>query len=355
MKRTDILFALMAVVVFSACTRDGEAIADAGQESVASMTPPELRLSCYDVPAATRAGSDVQTTQLVSGTQVDVFLQDGGDDSTYPTPITYTADGSGGLAQTTVASLFWPKLMRSLAIYGVSPVGAASSGTRTDESIDFSPFAFANWHYFTVAADQSSVANYTASDLMTGFPSSPTPDVPPCTLNQDGDEGTVNLAFTHRLTKIIINVTPSTKIQTGEGKVVPTDINDARITLLNIKRMTSFKAYPMSDLGAAAVADDAITTVIAGNGSSVACIIPPQTITASSSTPFIQIDLYDNGSVTDTFYYTPESDLVFDASKVYTFNVTLDKPSLTVTVNSITAWTSGDSDQTGTAVLQPTE
>ena len=354
MKKSDILLALMAVGICAACTHDGETIVNMGQEAVVPTNmPPELRLTYGHGAAGTRAGSSVQSTQFDANENIDVFMRDLGDASTYnPSMITYSTNGSGGLSQTTVAHLYWPKLLRPLEIYGVYPAGSVTGET---------PFTYNTDYSFTVRADQTAVADYKASDLMIGFPFNPTPDVAPCTLYQDGDEGTVNLDFKHRLTKILVTLPIDDKILTGIGNIVANDvaysgtedIKYARITLSNINRKISFKVYhatPGNDLGSAVVADEGPTTVVS-RGNDIAFIVPPQTIPAGT---FITIDLITKGEseeVTDTYTYSLAEPLTLEPQKVYTYNIGLNKPTVSVTVNSITPWDTTPGTSTGTAGL----
>ena len=354
MKKSNILLALMAVGICAACTHDGETIVNMGQEAVVSTNmPPELRLTYGHDAAGTRAGSSVQSTQFDANENIDVFMRDLGDASTYnPSMITYSTNGSGGLSQTTVAHLYWPKLLRSLEIYGVYPHGSVTGAT---------PFDYDTEYSFTVRADQTAVADYKASDLMIGFPFNPTPNVAPCILNQDGDEGTVELDFKHRLTKILVTLPIDDKILTGIGNIVANDvaysgtedIKYARITLSNIKRKISFKVYdatPGNDLGSAVVADEGPTTVVS-RGNDIAFIVPPQTIPVGT---FITIDLITKGEsevVTDTYTYSLTEALTLEPQKVYTYNIGLNKPTVSVVTNSITPWDTTPEASTGTAGL----
>ena len=360
MNKSDILLALLAVGICAACTHDGETIVNMGQEAVVPTNmPPELSLTYGHDAAGTRAGSSVQSTQFDANENIDVFMRDLGDASTYtPSVITYSTDGSGGLSQTTVAHLYWPKLLRSLEIYGVYPAGSVTGNT---------PFTYSTEYSFTVRADQTDVANYKASDLMIGFPSSPAPAVGdlPCTLRQDGDEGTVNLDFKHRLTKIIVTLTPATWIaESGSiGQVTAGDLaysgtgdtKYARVTLCGINRKISFKVYDASsDLGAAVAADEGGNTVVC-LGSNNAFIVPPQTI--NTGTTFIKIELIDTtiereNKVYATFHYDLTANLVLAAKNVYTYNITLEKPQIIVTVNNITAWTDGGTSTVDAGLVQ---
>ena len=332
----------------AACTHDGETIVNMGQEVVSPTNtnmPPELRLT-YGA-ASTRAESNIQSTQFLSGEQIDVFMRDVSGIDHYPTPLNFTTNGSGNLSQTTDNTrYYWPRQMHNFEIYGVYPAGSVTGNT---------PFTYSTEYSFTVAADQTDVASYKASDLMIGFPSSPAPAVGdlPCTLRQDGDEGTVNLDFKHRLTKIIVTLTPASWVaESGSiGQVTADDLaystggedtKYARVTLCGIKRKISFKVYDASsDLGAAEATDDGNSTVVC-LGSNNAFIVPPQTI--NTGTPFIKIELIDTtieseNKVYATFLYNANPTLA--AKNVYTYNITLEKPQIVVTVDNITTWTSG--------------
>lgn len=362
MKKSDILLALMAVGMCAACSHDGETIVNMGQEVVSPTNtnmPPELRLT-YGA-ASTRAESNIQSSQFLSGERVNVYMRDVNSLDTYPSSLNFTADGNGGLSRTSDNTrYYWPRQLGPLEIFGVYPENVLS----TQKSGDGSPFTYANEYWFTVAADQTDVANYKASDLMIGFPSNPSPNVAPCTLYQDGDEGTVNLNFTHRLTKIIVTLTPATWVaESGSiGQVTADDLaystggedtKYARVTLCGIKRKISFKVYDASsDLGAAEATDDSNSTVVC-LGSNNAFIVPPQTI--NTGTTFIKIELIDKTSggesIYATFHYDLTTNLTLAAKNVYTYNITLEKPQIVVTVNDITAWTSGGEASTGSAGL----
>ena len=194
---------------------------------------------------------------------------------------------------------------------------------------------------------------------MIGFPSDPTPDVAPCTLYQDGDEGTVNLDFKHRLTKILVTLPIDDKILTGIGNIVANDvaysgtedIKYARITLSNINRKISFKVYDSPDLGETVEATDGYGTTVVSRGNDIAFIVPPQTIPVGT---FITIDLITKGEsevVTDTYTYSLAEPLTLEPQKVYTYNIGLNKPTVSVVTNSITPWDTTPEASTGTAGL----
>ena len=349
----------------AACTHDGETIFNMGQEVVSPTNtnmPPELRLT-YGA-ASTRAESNIQSTKFLSGERVNVYMRDVNGLDAYPSSLNFTADGNGGLSRTSDNTrYYWPRQLGPLEIFGVYPENVLS----TQKSGDTSPFTYSNEYWFTVAANQTDVANYKASDLMIGFPSSPAPAVGdlPCTLRQDGDEGTVNLDFKHRLTKIIVTLTPATWVaESGSiGQVTAEDLaystggetpdtKYARVTLCGINRKISFKVYDASsDLGAAVAADDRNSTVVC-LGSNNAFIVPPQTI--NTGTTFIKIELIDKTSgeerVNATFHYNANPTLA--AKNVYTYNITLEKPQIVVTVDNIAVWTDGGTSTVDAGLVQ---
>ena len=352
--------AAASMMMFAACTHDD------GTLSTASPASNEIVITTRSSDIGfTRAESDIQSTQFLNGEHIDIFLRDASgvaDSTTYEKPYNYQTNGSGGGILTrdgsTVVKVYWPKLMHPL--YGNKAYDK-----------DFR-------YYFIVAADQTSEANYKASDLMTGLPSRYDEEsghtgayTAPFRLTQKENPHTIPLTFTHRLTKIIVNITKTSETAdismddikySGEGDNV-----FARVTLLNTKRKTWFQLYGASSADVVAatrvdVGDEGVdaqptpTTVIVGQGATalsnnassvtLSAIVPPQTIISGSE--FIQVELIDNrnnpsgpDNVTNTFKYKLDSDLTLQASKVHTYNIRINKPNITVTT-SITNWDAVD-------------
>ena len=410
--RTNDLFltaAAASLMMLAACTHDD------GTTSISEPTPVgnELIISTrHSEMGITRAESNIQGTQFKSGESIHIYLRDAAnaDTTRYYSPLIYTSDGSGGLTTITNGNkIYWPRLMHSLHIYGVYPTGSMDySKMNTDlTSITLDTYrtedrAFDKFfpYFFTVERDQTSEDNYKASDLMTGLPTTYTHTTDgtqgpsfsaPFTLRQNVTPGNIPLTFTHRLTKVIVNV----KITEGTNDIEMNDIWDtnpspednkyARVALVNTKRKTWFSLYNNNNTGENTTDDfyDVVTTdrilseapdsVIVGQGKTpidnssnansltLSAIVPPQTLT--EGLPFIKVFLiYDSGGsevVTNTFIYkipddgdaTPnEVALTLEASKVYTFNISINKPNITVTT-SISPWTvTGANDVIG--VLQ---
>lgn len=387
--RTNDFFLVAAaasVMMLAACTHDD------GTLSTASPASNEIVITTRSSDIGfTRAESDIQSTQFLNGEHIDIFLRDASgvaDSTTYGNPYNYQTNGSGGGILTrdgsTVVKEYWPKLMHHLYIYGIYPQGAVGWSKRKTSCADENTYKSENKaydkdfrYYFIVAEDQTSEADYKNSDLMTGLPSGydvhAASYTAPFKLTQNENPGTIPLTFTHRLTKIIVNITKTSETAdismddikySGESDKV-----FARVTLLNTKRKTWFQLYGASSADVVAatrvdVGDEGVdaqptpTTVIVGQGATalsnnassvtLSAIVPPQTITSGSD--FIQVELIDNtnnanptdpDNVTNTFKYKLDDNLTLQASKVHTYNIRINKPNITVTT-SITNWDAVD-------------
>ncbi len=391
--RTNYLFltaAAASMLMLTACTHD-----DSSSTESAPVSNELIISTRHSEMGITRAESNIQGTMFDSNEQIDVFLRDAtnaDDTSRYaPNPQIYKVINTATGAIKTYTGdnenrLFWPKLMHDLYIFGVYPVGSVSWNNVKDNTnpthANYNPFSDTQNYYFTVQEDQTSEANYKASDLMTGLPSEYTHTggtayTAPFKLTQYENPGTVPLTFTHRLTKIIVNVTKTTGTQDTDIPLDDikytgtTDKKYARVTLINTKRRTTFQV-PSTDV---LVNDDAshatspsIDIVVVGRGATtitvggytavtLSAIVPPQDIAAD--TPFIKVDLIDEDKtelsetpenrITDTFFYKiPGGGLTLVASKVHTYNIRINKPHIDVTT-SITNWEDGGTiDEIGT-------
>ena len=172
----------------------------------------EIRLSSVSVVQATRASGNIQSTVFDSGENVDIFINEnttGTASTTYTQPLVYTTGTGGSL--TAPSPQFYPSSGNGVNIFAVYPSGAATSVNGTAVA-------------FSVKTDQNSDANYKASDLMTGAPSS----------NPVGRTATtVPLVFKHCLTKINLN------IYAGEG-ISMDELAAAKVSILNATPNATF-------------------------------------------------------------------------------------------------------------------
>lgn len=292
MKKNLFLIAVATAVV-AACSSD---LDDA---SVAESCP--VRLCSDGLTGMTRAGQSVQLTQFAANQQVGIFLVENGSGAnmtTYPQPLTYTADGSGNL--TTTATQYWPADGNGLNIYGVYPATAAT--------------AFNASTNFSVQTNQTTDANYMASDLMTGVPTAGNPAA--------RTASAVALTFTHLLTKIDINVSLS-----SASGFTASDLSSAPVTILGTKPTATFNIQGAT----VGVADVATATITAGTGASNSTIIVPQTIAAN--TGFIQVTIGGGN-----YIYKLPTATTFAPSTKYTYNLTVTKTGLTLSGTTITPW-----------------
>lgn len=159
---------------------------------------------------------------------------------------------------------------------------------------------------FTVSDNQTSDANYKASDLMyaeaeaTKTSSSPT------------------LTFTHKMAKLIVNVTPASGVSSITS-----------VTLNNISRTVGFAA----SIGELGVLSSSGNITMSNEG---AALIPPQT--TSESNNFLTI-------VTDagTAYY--KLGKAFSGGNVYTLNISVGLSDIGLTT-TITGWSGNESSVT---------
>ena len=387
--RTNDLFLVAAaasMMMFAACTHDDGTLSTASPTNNNEIVI-TTRSSDFGF---TRAESGIQSTQFLNGEHIDIFLRDASgvaDLTTYGNPYNYQTNGSGGGILTrdgsTEVKVYWPKLMHPLYIYGIYPQGAVGWSKRktdcTEDAYNTGNKAYEPdfRYYFIVAADQTSEANYKASDLMTGLPSRYDEEsghtgayTAPFKLTQNENPHYIPLTFTHRLTKIVVNITKT-------DETADIDMNDIRydpdattpdtkyavVTLENVATKTWFCVNNTDAVAADRVnvdGDDSGggvdaqpgTTVIVGKGKTamsgntesvtLSAIVPPQTITGSAGSPthFIKVQLYDGESVTNTFYYDLKSNLTLQASMVHTYNIRINKPNITVRT-SISTWGDG--------------
>lgn len=333
------LFLLAAAATLASCSSNDDA---------PNYYDGTIRLTTTDMSVNTRGiDQDIQSTQFLNGETVDIFLWDAANTgyatdpgtpalfSFYTQPLVCTADGSGGLSF--VTPQFWPIQEHSLTIYGVYPSGAVGSNAigTADMSIAF-----------TVQSDQSTAADYKASDLMVGMPTSGVVTDNPTVAASCAYNPSVPLTFKHMLSKININLSKTT----ATTEITEEQLRSAKVTLLNIKPTAHFSPKKATELAAAA--DGTAGPVVLYDGTfepnsalTYSGIVPPQTFAAA--TQFIKIEV---GA--DTFVYSiPAGGLTLEGKKVYTFGIKIHKATIILTT-TITEWDDSTPATNGNALLQ---
>ena len=310
MKKNLFLIAVATVVV-AACSSDLD------EASVAESCP--VRLCTDGLTGMTRAGQSVQLTQFANEQQVGIFLAEdnggpvtsGTNVTTYDQPLTYVANGSGGLNNTQ----YWPQDGNGLHIYGVYPLAAAETAGAYN----------AAGKTFSVQTDQSADANYMASDLMTGLPTEGNPVT--------RTPAAVPLTFTHLLTKVDVSLTK------GNG-FTQAEMANAVVSILGTKPTTTFNVQNAT----VGTASGDATAITAGTGAATSAIIVPQALAAGSN--FIQVAVGGGN-----YIYKLPAATTFASSTKYTYNLTVSKTGLTLSGTTITPWNSVTPID-GTAELQ---
>lgn len=310
MKQTKLLkraalIALLPALLTACSSEEAEIVKTLADESPVADGRCPIRVTATEEEAeATRAGTAIQSTNFNSGQTIKGYIQHYGNSAWLYDGITYTAGAasSGKNPLTPDIMPYFPTNGDNVNIYAVYP----STMTRTSTT-------------FTVQSSQTSNANYMSSDLMWAKVS-----------NQAQTAETVNLPFTHKMAKLIVNVTPAT----GSGITV------SGLQLQKIKRTIGF-TFSSGALGAASTLADEGTIDMSNNG---AVLFPPQTIgTSSTSQDFLKVTT-NKGAC-----YFALKGKAFASGKVYTMNITLsagnvnasavisdwDSNSSTVTVNPL--------------------
>ena len=304
MKKIFFFAALAAATVsMTSCNSDDETI---------DNTPVEIRLSSTNAASGkTRSvNQSIQLTQFDASEKIGVFINEhGGSSTTYPQPLEYTANGSGGM--TPLAPQYFPQSGNGVNIHAFYPFSAASDlGT-------IEPFS--------IQTNQISEANYKASDLMYGVPiSNPV----------SRTSSSVQLTFEHLLSKINI------ELKAGNGN--PTLVGST-VRLQSIRCATTFD--PSNGVITAATGPSNEIVVMATNATlKGSAIIIPQTL--ASGTTFIEVTL----STGVRLYYKLPAQTEFEGKKQYDYEITVNLTGLTVT-STITPWDPVGSQTTGTAVM----
>ena len=293
MKASRIIY-LSAAMLLAGCS------AEQTSEQDGALLPIVLGSTVADAPL-TRAANDLNNTYLTAGQQVTVRISPTGENNY--TDYTYTTAAGGVMNPPAENKPYYP-MTGNVDIRAYHPASAATGSSAAT---------------FPVAVDQTTDANYIASDLL--WADTDNSDNPLTNLAKTASTRT--LKFQHKLSKITVNATP-------DGVAV-TSITG--ITLNNVKRKVTFD--PSTGATPLAATDNDPTTVTMSNNG--AAIIPPQTINGS----FITI-------VTNAGTAVYAVNKTFAAGHQYTLNITVNAAAIGTT-NTITGWTSE-----GTVNVQPT-
>lgn len=293
--KKNMILAAIAALALTACSNDDE-IKVGGDNAI-------LLTSSLNV-AETRAATDIQTSAFDAGETVDVYISEnngGNNPTTYPQPIEYTT-GAGG-ALTVGTQYYYPTSGNGVNIYALYPATAATG------------------ELFTIADDQSTDANYKASDLMYGKPASN--PVSPSANAED-------IQFSHLLSKVTINLKPGVNV---------TSLDGAKVELLGVKPSTTLTA----DINGYSI------TAASGNATPITVMTATETVTSGSAIivpqnlpeMFLQVTLGGATLTGKLASGAPE----LTAGYAYTYDITVNMRGGALEIEgSITPWDDGGTD-----------
>lgn len=315
MKATKIISACAVLVALASCSND-HVISQPGAED----TPIRIQANVGAVTTKAGAGLYDQNNNFENGAKINVYIfENSGTTYTYGTSglLEYTADGNGNLdvkdpGGSSVPQYF-PANGHGIDVWGVYP----STVTESSISKDFS-----------IENDQTSDADYKASDLM--FATEKT--------NQKKG-APISLIFAHKLSKIIV------KLDKEPG--VNADLTDAVIKLTNVSTKVPLTKVDHTGilLGTASTNQQDIKELTIGKYEAIngtAAIVIPQ----PTSTMKFKVELASGGTYTASIPSDPGN---FAPNTAYTYTLKLKANGITVTA-SIEDWTPGTGGN-GDAIL----
>ena len=301
MKKKYLLFAAAAIGL-AACSND-----EGGGRTI---DPDVISFSATIGGPVTRAAStatDLQDTYFVENEEVNVCSAATGEtDYTYAV---YKAGAASGTANAFTlkdgeTALRWPSTGNiDLVAYHPSIITAATTE-------------------FAVAIDQSASDGYRGSDLM----------VADKLENKAKADGAPSFTFHHKLSKVVVNLTP------GAG-ISDDDLANTTVRIKTIKTATASEGVWSAKSG------ESTEWIALGTGASTAAIIVPQSITGTTADPvdFIEIKVRSNPAVV----WKTNATRTFAANTVSTYNLTVNMASISLTSTSITGWTTDPTPVTG--------
>lgn len=295
--KKNMIFAAIAALALTACSNDDE-IKVGGDNAI-------LLTSSLDV-AETRAATNIQTSAFDAGETVDVYITEnepGTNETHYNQPILATTK-TGGALDLQDGPYYYPTSGNGVNIYALYPATAATG------------------ELFTIKEDQSTDANYKASDLMYGKPAASNPVSP--------SANAVNIQFTHLLSKVTINLIAGANVTSLEG---------AKVELLGVKLSTSLTAgidgHSITDASGEAKPVTVMTATAAQTSGSA--IIVPQTLPET----FLQVTL-DGATLTGKL---DSGAPTLTAGNAYTYDITVNMRGGALEIEgSITPWDDGGTD-----------
>ena len=319
MKNKNLFWGLAAIaaVSMSSCTNDIQEVQNTNGRTPITLTS--------NVNYSRTTNQNLQATQLAKDVKVGVFVKKAEGTDLVADNHPQTADGAGNF---TGEAMYFPEDGSAVSVYAYAPYNSAWTGK------------LATAQTFTVQTDQSTDANYLASDLLRGVPAG--------TNSFTSENPKVALAFTHKLSKLNITLKTASKDDSSseastqadtEATETTVDLKGATVEILNTKPTATLKVDD-GTLGAAsgtAVSIKAATFAKDAAAFDASVIIVPQKV--AQGTEFVKITLA-NGT---THVASLGTEVEFATGKVYTFTVTIGSGAEIEQSTSAINWENGGS------------
>ena len=298
---------IATMAMFTACSQDeAESIVPISKNNVISLTSSMQTM---------RAASELQTNALSTSVKVGAFGVSGSATVTNGDNNEYSVSSTGTLSATN--NMTWPSdASAKVSIYAYAPY---QSG-----------WSYNSANAFSVKTDQSSDANYLASDLLYAKAT-----------DQSQTTDAIALNFTHQLSRI--NVT----IKKGDGASA---LNGAKVYITNTCTATTLNP----STGALATTPSTVADILIGTlsaeptaaGTTLYGITIPQDIAAS--TKLVKVTTSDKVYVAKLGSAT-----TLEGGKSYNFTATVGTSTeVTLTLGSVTLTGWGDSNDLGSATME---
>lgn len=278
-----------------------------------------------DASAETRAAgtdAEMQKAQIVQGQHVGVFITNALDRFNNATTQAYAtryfqsgldfiANGSGGW-QGTIPALYWPIDGNNVIVRAYAPKQSAWALNATNN--------------FTVSNNQTSLANYLASDLLNGLSTTADTSTGITARNEDanGTAATIPIKFYHKMAKVTI------KFATAGAGFNNSTING--VYIVNTVRSATVSTDKWGGITGVATSGTTTSDIQSGTSSAQSsAIVVPQAVGGTKN--FIKVTTTDGG----VFYYAPAA-FTLEGGKEYVYTLQLSLFGLTVTSSSIEAW-----------------
>lgn len=274
----------MAAALLAGCSQE-ETPGDSGKRP--------LELQAIIASDGSRASTTLQTDKVDASVTLGVFAYDA-QSQVIATNVPYTYDSQSGKWKASSGSVFFPMDGSSITVTAYAPY---DSNITSDAAIPTSAT-------FTPKADQSSDADYLASDLLLGAKD-----------NVKYSDTDVTVQLSHLMSKITV-------VLTAGGGVTDADIEGAKLEIGGIK-----------------------ATLQTGATSASVIVKPNQTFAAA--TELISIEL-SSGAL---FSHTLTQDLTPNTGTEYVYKFSLTGTELNFEGTSVTDWTQADPGDNNSVML----